>query len=51
MEKDLYRIEHIDGEWTVRGEKGWDTYYFGDSYKDCKEWIFDHNGEVIEVIK
>ena len=51
MAKDLYRIEYFDGEWTVRGEDGWETYYFGNSRKDCEEWVFEHKGEVTEIIK
>ena len=51
MDKDLYRIERLDGDWTVRGEDGWGTYYFGDDYKDCEEWVLEHNGEIVEVIK
>lgn len=51
MDKDLYRIERLDGEWTVRGENSWGTYYFGDDYKDCEEWVLNHNGEIVEVIK
>ena len=51
MWKDLYRIEYFDGEWTVRGEDGWGTYYFGNSYEDCEEWVSEHNGELTEVIE
>ena len=51
MDKDLYRIERLDGEWTVRGENGWGTYYFGNDYKDCEEWVLNHDGEIVEVIK
>lgn len=51
MTKDIYRIEYFDGEWTVRSEDGWDTYYFGDSYKDCAEWVVNHSGEFEQFIK
>lgn len=51
MDKDLYRIEYFDNEWTVRSKDGWDTYYFGNDYRDCEEWIFNHNGENVEVIE
>ena len=48
MEKDMYRIECIDGQWTVRDKTGWNTYYFGESYQDCEQWIFDNNGAISE---
>ena len=51
MNKDLYRIEYFDGKWTVRGEDGWGTYYFGDSCEDCEEWVSEHHGELTEIIK
>ena len=51
MWKDLYRIEYFDGEWTVRGEDGWGTYYFGDSREDCEEWVSEHHGELTEIIE
>ena len=51
MVKDLYRIEYFDGEWTVRGEDGWGTYYFGNSCEDCEEWVSEHHGELTEIIE
>lgn len=47
---DLYRIECVDENWTVRSENGRETYYFGDSCKDCEDWIKEHNGEVIDIV-
>ena len=51
MVKDLYRIEYFDYEWIVRGEDGWGTYYFGNSCEDCEEWVFEHHGELTEIIE
>lgn len=51
MDKNLYRIEYLDSKWAVRGEDGWRTYYFGESCKDCEEWVSEHNGELIEIIE
>ena len=51
MVKDLYRIEYFDGEWTVKGEDGWGTYYFGNGHEDCEEWVSEHNGELTEIIE
>ena len=47
--KEKYRIERVDSDsWTVFGEDGWSTYYFGESYRDCFDWVSDHDGEIIE---
>lgn len=46
---DVYRIEYIDGEWTVRSEDGYDTYYFGDNRRDCEGWIEEHNGKAVYI--
>ena len=47
--KDRYRIEKVDcGDWTVFSEDGWSTYYFGNSFGDCIDWICEHDGELVE---
>ena len=44
-----FRIEKVDdGCWTVFSEDGWETYYFGNSYRDCADWIDENNGEIVE---
>ena len=48
---DEYRIEQFEGEWTVRTEDGYGTYYFGDSLRDCEDWVKEHGGEITEIIR
>ena len=48
---DEYRIEYFEGEWTVRNIDGCGTYYFGDSCRDCENWVKEHNGEVVEIVR
>ena len=50
MYNNLYRIEYLNGSWTVRDVNGWETYYCGDSRQDCETWVQKYNGKIIEVI-